>query len=268
MLYNNSDNIAGVYVGDAKISKIYTQEQLIYQQKADILPYIVELTVSDGDTAWLNIYSSANGITIDWGDKTIEITSRIAPGHTYATGGVYQVQIHGSDLSLSTLFSSGRDWKYITGVVSWGNSITNMALAFNSCINLSYIPDDMYGTFNNIKLFNTCFCDCTSLTTIPEKLFANCVNTTSFHTCFQGCTSLTSIPERLFANCPAVTSFNSCFYNCTSLTGYTPKDSDSGELWERAGKTGYPDSINGSSCFKSCIGLDNYSDIPSSWIDG
>lgn len=62
--------------------------------------------------------------------------------------------------------------------------------------------------------------------------------------------------------------FQNCFSRCDKLTGSTPKDPDGGELWERAGKEGYPTSITGTGCFTNCTGLDTYNSIPEDWGGG
>ena len=88
---------------------------------------------------------------------------------------------------------------------------------------------------------------------------------TNFYDCFSNCTSLVSIPAGLFGGCTAVTDFYGCFYDCTSLTGETPTDKNGNKLWERAGKPGYPEEINGADCFTNCAKLSDYSNIPSDW---
>jgi hypothetical protein len=131
------------------------------------------------------------------------------------------------------------------------------------------IPENLFSNCPNVTGFSFCFSNCTWLTKILENLFSNCPNATRFYYCFNSCSGLTEIPENLFSNCPNVTNFGSCFYNCSGLTGTTPvdvlEDGTRVELWERAGKTGYPSSIDGTDCFGVCTGLSNYLEIPSEW---
>ena len=144
-------------------------------------------------------------------------------------------------------------------------NVTNFSYCFHDCSGLTSIPDGLFANCPDVTDFGYCFRECSSLTSIPQDLFDNGQNVQSFDWCFYNCRNLTSIPTDLFANCPNVTSFSSCFATCVSLSGTTPKDTDGGELWERAGKEGYPASVSGVDCFRECTGLSNYDEIPEDW---
>lgn len=58
--------------------------------------------------------------------------------------------------------------------------------------------------------------------------------------------------------------FTGMFYDCSKLQN-TPVTEEGYELWERAGKEGYPATIEGDSCFYNCLRLPNYNEIPSNW---
>lgn len=82
--------------------------------------------------------------------------------------------------------------------------------------------------------------------------------------CFNN-TQLEVISKNLLQNVKKVNNFTACFTNTLRLRGETPKDEDGGELWEREGKEGYPNKIDGTDCFWMCTGLSNYNSIPDDW---
>ncbi|MCC8185941.1 MAG: hypothetical protein LIP08_00110, partial [Bacteroides sp.] len=221
MIFTN-ENKTNLYVGDNSISHVYVGDELVYQKK-EVVPYTIEFTVSDGNTARLNVFSSAEGMTIDWGDGTIETTSEAYPAHTYITGGVYYASVKGRQLVLRANSLSPIERNCITGVVSWGNSISDMQDAFYNCNKLSYIPDDKYGAFKETKEFYSCFNACLSLTSVPEEIFSYSTEATNFQNCFNNCSSLTVIPEKLFINNKKVTNFVNCFNYCRSLRSIPEK---------------------------------------------
>lgn len=110
-----------------------------------------------------------------------------------------------------------------------------------------------------------CFGYCSNLKTIPCSLFKNNTNNKFFSFCFDGCSMLEKIPEGLFRYNKNASYFDATFGNCNLLSGETPKDEDGGELWERAGKEGYPSNIIGNECFYGCTLLSNYTSIPDDW---
>lgn len=86
----------------------------------------------------------------------------------------------------------------------------------------------------------------------------------SFDKLFYVCSDLVSVPKGFFKNHKNATNFSFTFADCVSLKD-TPKDEDGGELWERAGKPGYPSDIDGSYCFNGCNWLLNFDEIPPGW---
>lgn len=142
--------------------------------------------------------------------------------------------------------------------------ITSISGLCEACYNMEEIPEHLLeGT--DITSINNAFTYCNKLKTIPEDLFKYSPNLQRLGIFFRNCTSLTGIPNLLFANNKQVTYFNYIFEGCTELRGTTPKGDDGYELWERAGKPGYPTSIIGESCFYNCKNLSNYDDIPKIW---
>lgn len=141
--------------------------------------------------------------------------------------------------------------------------LTSLDGVFASSL-ITSIPENLF-KFNTklTDLFNT-FNYC-NIDTISENLFINNPELKVLRSCFSNCEKLISIPENLFVNNKKITNFMQIFDGCRNLAGTTPKDSDGGEIWERAGKEGFPASISGGYCFRNCTLLDNYANIPAGW---
>lgn len=140
--------------------------------------------------------------------------------------------------------------------------------AFYGCSKLTgSIPNGLFKNKTLATEFSSIFRNCPSLTgSIPEDLFKNCVKANTINETFQNCSGLTgAIPNDLFDNNKNVTTFASTFQNCSGLTGTTPTGADNLELWERAGQPGYPTTITGTTCYRNCTNLTNYSSIPATW---
>lgn len=119
----------------------------------------------------------------------------------------------------------------------------------------------------NATIFSYTFERCFALNgPIPNGFFKNNVNVTTFAGVFYNCSGLTgAIPNDLFDGTYNVSAFTSAFQNCSGLTGTTPTGTDNLELWERAGQPGYPTTITGTTCYRNCTNLTNYSSIPTTW---
>lgn len=149
----------------------------------------------------------------------------------------------------------------------------NFDYAFYGCVNLQSLPPDLFADCYNAKTFNSTFMavkienlpcglfkNChaaenftmtfalTNLVNLPADLFYDCTDALYFINTFFYCSSLTTIPESLFDQCKNVIDFGGTFCWCSSLSGKTPKTGTL-ELWDRAGNIGYPEIINGDSCF-------------------
>jgi hypothetical protein len=105
----------------------------------------------------------------------------------------------------------------------------------------------------------------TKITSIPSALLASNPLLSRVDFSFCECVLLTSIPNDLFDNNKNITTFDRAFYNNIALTGATPRGTDNLALWERAGQSGYPTSINGGECFELDTGLSDYDSIPTAW---
>lgn len=133
------------------------------------------------------------------------------------------------------------------------STVTNLDSSFSWCSSLTTVK----GSIKSATSMYMCFIGCTNLTTIPNIL----EGVTNMDMCFNGCTNLTTIP-----NIPkSVNDLDRCFEGCTSLTGETPVDENGYKLWERAGKPGYPATIDGRGCFIGCTQLADYDQIPAEW---
>lgn len=269
----------------------------------DDYPMILEYEITEANQLVTLPLSGVTSVDVNWGDdgSLIECFNSDNPTHVYANTGVYTVKIYGSVSAISHQNVNLEDKKGLRKINSWGklNGLTSMAYSFIDCHLLAYeLPEDVYGNFSNVTDFSHAFHYCYNVPSISNSLFNHCDNVTSFDSCFYGCGSLTAIPNTLFNNCsnvinfnscfydcyglvdpmpetlfsssPNVTDFGNCFYNCWKITGTTPVDilgdGTRIELWQRAGKDGYPPEINGKGCFFNCGYLATYwSTLPETW---
>ena len=101
------------------------------------------------------------------------------------------------------------------------------------------------------------------LKTIPADEFSNNKELVNVSKVFLNSKELTNMPN--FLENKKITNFSQAFDGCSKLTGSTPTDENGYKLWQRAGKEGYPATINGEHCFRGCTQLDDYDEIPSNW---
>lgn len=101
------------------------------------------------------------------------------------------------------------------------------------------------------------------LQTIPVDEFSNNKELVNVSKVFLNSTELTNMPN--FLENKKITNFSQAFDGCSKLTGSTPVDENGYKLWQRAGKQGYPATINGEHCFRGCTQLDDYNEIPDNW---
>ncbi len=152
-------------------------------------------------------------------------------------------------------------------------NVTEFTYAFYNCSSLESVPAGLFSSFSKVTTFAQLFRGCSSLNGLPETLFSTCSEVSTFTYAFYGCTGLTSLPEGLFSGNKDVKIFSYAFSGCTGLTGETPYDTIEvdGEqvkihLYERADHTEvYTKPTTTSSCFKNCLNLTDYDDIPSGW---
>lgn len=160
------------------------------------------------------------------------------------------------------LFAKSRDATSFFATFSWCRNLKTLPPnLFKNCYKvkeftetfyiagLISLPDGLFHDCIDVETFNRTFMNCTNLISIPANLFYTCSEVTSMEGIFTKCRQLQSLPSSLFDHCKKITNFTSSFYRCSSLSGETPK-TDTFELWDRAGKTGYPEIINGDGCFQ------------------
>ncbi len=148
-------------------------------------------------------------------------------------------------------------------------NVTDFEGVFRDNNHITEIPGNLFAVDSRATNFEEAFTMCENLVSIPEGLFDNCPDATNFARAFYDCKALTSIPEDLFKNNTKVTNFTSTFYGCTSLTGKSAHDVIDGAdvyLYQRSDyPSTYTTPTNYSGCYSGCSGLDDYSNIPSSW---
>jgi hypothetical protein len=193
--------------------------------------------------------SFATDIEVAWGDATptSTITSvgdsdRI---HTYATAGVYTVEIIGQMPGFK-VNNNAAIRSLITGIIDFGR-VGLRTLDFNGCTNITSIPasgtmEVGYRGLNNIISFAG-FMRGTGITSIPADIFDFSPSATTFSDIFSF-TSVTAIPTGLFDNSTNANSFASAFNSCTLLNTY------SANLFASS-----TNAINFSSTFRNCLAL-------------
>lgn len=185
--------------------------------------------------------------TVDWGDGTSNTYRGSRPSHNYSSTGSYIVRCSGVIPALNShkMVSSQSDWTKLN-VLNWGDTGLRSLFNMSRCL---YIQEVAPLTTGNMEL----------LTDVSQMFTTGSLANTG--------AVLKTIPDDMFRNAKNITNFNNCFASCLNLTGKTPTDEDGGELWERPGKVGYPNTITSSKCFYECRGLSNFSDIPNDWIN-
>jgi hypothetical protein len=216
------------------------------------VPFKIEVTTtSNGQIFTLPLVGFGTFITsieVAWGDgqfSTILSPTDSNRVHTYATAGVYTIEIIGqmpgfkvnNNVAIRSL---------ITGIIDFGR-VGLRTLDFFGCNNITTIPASStmevgYSGLNNIISFAG-FMRGTGITTIPSDIFTFSRSTTTFSDIFSF-TSITQIPTGLFNNSVNATSFASAFNSCTLLNTYSTN------LFNNS-----PNVINFSSTFRNCLSL-------------
>lgn len=133
--------------------------------------------------------------------------------------------------------------------------------------NLTTQTGDMLAPFINCRTIRETYQGATKLTSIPESLFAGCPNATVMANVLMY-TAIT-IPAKLFYNNKLVTDFSRCFMalnaGVNQVLGTSPVTNEGYKLWERAGKAGYPATINGNYAFNYQTKLTDIASVPSPW---
>ena len=204
-----------IVVGDENNYAEATINVLQIGPDTEELIYEIETTEPNQRITAAPMLSPSGGgqIQVDWGDGSeVEEFVEVRGYHNYATPGLYTIIITGEAKSLRF----GADDMVTTdlrNVISWGTlgytQATDMCLG---CINLEYIPNDVAGSFANVKTFNGAFSCCESLKEIPEGLFRYATVAKRFEDCFSHSASISEIPADLFKNCVAAEDLSYAFY--------------------------------------------------------
>ena len=217
------------------------------------VPFKIEVTTtSNGQIFTLPLVgfgSFAVDMEVSWGDGTPTSTI-IAAGdsnriHTYATAGVYTVEIIGQMPGFK-VNNNAAIRSLITEIIDFGR-VGLRTLDFNGCTNITSIPasgtmEVGYAGLNNIISFAG-FMRGTGITSIPADIFDFSPSATTFSDIFSF-TSVTAIPTGLFDNSTNANSFASAFNSCTLLNTY------SANLFASS-----TNAINFSSTFRNCLAL-------------
>ena len=182
---------------------------------------------------------------VDWGDgttSTIQAWNAAAATHTYATAGIYTVNITG--IIHGFCFNNGGDRLKLRAIAQWGilrvaTPTYSGASSFSGCSNLIFLNNDFLDTTNLTSLANF-FRDCSSITTIPGLSIWDVSNVTDINSMFQSCTNFNqplnnwdvsnvTTMTRTFSDCvnfnqplnnwnvSNVTNMYLLFYSCTNF---------------------------------------------------
>lgn len=168
-------------------------------------------------------------------------------------------------INANSLFNGCSSLKNISSNLLNGlSSVTNAAGMFNGCMAITDLPNGLLAPLTSLTLATSMFSSI-SISDIPNDLLSYTNNITTVNSMFSQCGLLQSIPNNLFDNNKNIANFGYCFRNCISVMSSTPTGSDNRQLWNRAGATGYPSTIEGVGCFAGAINISNYNSIPSNW---
>ena len=207
----------------------------------------------------------AYDFTIDWGDGTSQIvTSSTNPFHTYATAGIYTIQISENFVGgfPGIQFTYRDDYLKPIELSHWGNLIwATMNQAFFGCSNLVITATDSPLTAT-VSDFSFAWAYCSSLATFP---LLDTSAGTNFEGAWRGCTGLTSFP---LLDTSAGTNFDVAWSLCENLTIFPLIDTSKGTrfwtAWEGcSGLTSFPliDTSSGTTfqdAWYGCSGLTSF----------
>ena len=204
-----------IVVGDEDNHAEATINVLQIGPDTEELIYEIETTEPNQRITAAPLLSPSGGgqIRVDWGDGSeVEEFVEVRGYHNYATPGLYTITITGEAKSLK--FGADDAVTYdLRNVISWGTlgytQATDMCLG---CVRLEYIPNDVAGSFADVKTFNGAFSCCESLREIPAGLFRYATAAKRFEDCFSHSASISEIPADLFKNCTAAEDMSYAFY--------------------------------------------------------
>lgn len=155
------------------------------------------------NTVSFPVNGTSPNITIDWGDNTSDVyTTTGWKTHTYASSGIYTVQVSGNmkTLSFGGDAANTNNKLKLVRCLSFGNiGLTSLIFAFRNCTNFIEAPKTLPSSITNL---NGTFMDCTNFNS----------NITNIANLFDGCsifnqpignwnTTNVTITSRAFARC-------------------------------------------------------------------
>jgi hypothetical protein len=206
--------------------------------------------------------------TVDWGDSsTSAVTTNSDQTHTYASTGVYTIQIGENVVGgFPTIqFGNGSgDQDKLMQISAWGgNTWTTLNNSFAHCRNLTITATDATGALTgNVTDFSQAWLDCEGMTVFPaidshsgtdfSSAWSSCVSLTgfplidtshgtNFQSTWSGCWGLTSFPLLVTST---GTNFADAWWSCTRLTSFPLLDTSHGT------------SFNGT--WQACIALTSF----------
>lgn len=109
-----------------------------------------DTNLSDGTTITLPLSGTVN-VTVDWGDGSTEsFTSAGNRNHTYASNGIYSVNIYGT----VTHFGAGNypNADKLTKITDFGDvGLTDLSYAFRDATNLTTVPNQLPSEVTNLR---------------------------------------------------------------------------------------------------------------------
>lgn len=239
-----------ISLGDAYDLDLYTFNTLTHEPPITKMPYgnkfCSNYTAFNFRGGYEPPWYQINWIT-DVDDNILENCGNVIQINGSTFGGVFRMNL--STEKYTTMFSYLTNLQEIHGLFDWNYvSVTNTCGIFKNNPSLTNISEALGNS---------------TLQTIPVDEFSNNKELVNVSKVFLNSSQLTNMPN--FKENKKITDFSHAFQNCTSLRGSTPTDENGYKLWERAGKPGYPETINGEGCFSGCTQLDDYNEIPDNW---
>lgn len=239
-----------ISLGDAYDLDLYTFNTLTHEPPITKMPYgnkfCSNYTAFDFRGGYEPPWYQINWIT-DVDDNILENCGNVIQINGSTFGGVFRMNL--STEKYTTMFSYLTNLQEIHGLFDWNYvSVTSTCGIFKNNPSLTNISEALGNS---------------TLQTIAVDEFSNNKELVNVSSLFLNSSQLTNMPN--FKENKKITDFSHAFQNCTSLRGSTPTDENGYKLWERAGKSGYPETINGEGCFRGCTQLDDYNEIPDNW---
>jgi surface protein len=217
----------------------------------DAEPMVLVFGTALGDRTIEIPFDSATtvNVTVDWGDNTSDVyTTNGTKTHTYASDGVYTVQISGTLSGFGAAGSYSRP--ELTKCLSFGKlGLTNLSGAFRNCINLTEVPDQIPSTVTNM---NSMFQGATSFNQPIGNWDTSKV--TSMFSMFQGAITFNQ-PIGTW-NTSSVTNMSSMFRGATAFNQPIGN-------WNTSNVINMNDMFSGATAFNQPIGTWNTSSVTS-----